>query len=67
MQLCNSGREFKVLFLVRVEAECKPPKPPKFGHLGLMGIDFLTPGGRRLSATMKALPMASNGDPREAA
>jgi len=38
MQLCNSGQEFKVLFLVPAEAECKPPKPPKFGHLGLMGI-----------------------------
>lgn len=57
MQLCNSGREFKVLFLVRVEAECKPPKPPKFGHLGLMGIDFDT---KRL-ATLSNNESAAHG------
>jgi len=66
MQLCNSGREFKVLFLVPVDAQCKTPKPPKFGHLGLMEIDIDT---RRLATlcTIKALPaMESHGDPREA-
>jgi hypothetical protein len=44
MQLCNSGREFKTIFLVPVGAECKLRKQPKFGHFGLMTF-ALTPNG----------------------
>ena len=47
MQLCNSGREFKLIFLVLVETECKRGKVSKFGHVGLMEIAWDT---RRLAA-----------------